>query len=75
MVMILVMKGALQVVSGDPYLLPRQSSTQTDKTQTNQMNHKPHENSPQILLFTCFGPIEHELLTQVCLKRSHLSSN
>ena len=65
MVMILVMKGAQQVVSGDPYSLPRQSSTQTDNTQieTNQMNRKPHENSPQI--HKCFGPIEHELLTQV----------
>ena len=67
--MILVMKGALQVVFGDPYSLPRQSSTQTDKTQDFYMikanQNYPLEDQRTVSQFLSFGPTTHELQTQV----------
>lgn len=68
MVMTLVMKGARQVVFGDPYSLPRQSSTQTDKTQDFYMikanQNYPLEDQRTVSQFLSFGPTTHELLTQ-----------
>lgn len=68
MVMMLAMKGALQVVFGDPYSLPRQSSTQTDKTQDFYMikanQNYPLEDQRTVSQFLSFGPTTHELQTQ-----------